>query len=62
MFHPFKIDKVEVIGLITVFVFSFIFFYKDTFLFWGCLAAALITTALVAATWLLLKWLYLALR
>lgn len=58
----FKLDKIELIGLIFVFAFSFIFFFKDTFLFWNCLFAALITTALATATYMIMKWFYLAVK
>lgn len=55
-------SKAELIALIFVFVFSFVFFYKDTFLFLDCLVAASITTALVAATYIVLKWFVLAFK
>lgn len=38
----------------------FLLFYYDTGLFWKSLAAALITGALVWATYMILRWLILA--
>lgn len=55
-------NKLEMIGLIFTFVFSFVFFYKDTFMFFDCLAAASIATLLTAASYIVLKWLVLAFR
>lgn len=62
MLKRFSISNVELLSIIFVFVFSFVFFFKDTFLFWQCLFAALITTALFAATYAILKWFFLALK
>lgn len=50
-------DNVTVLIAIFTFLFSFIFFFKDTFYFFSSLTAALITTALVTFTVLMLKWL-----
>ncbi|MCB1113782.1 MAG: hypothetical protein KDK62_03410 [Chlamydiia bacterium] len=61
MDSPYAISKLETLMIIFVFVFSFVFFFQNTFMFWDCLFAALITTALFTATYMICRWFYLAL-
>jgi len=55
-------DNVTLLIAIFTLVFSFIFFFKDTFYFFSSFTAALITTALVTFTVLMLKWMYRAVK
>lgn len=55
-------DNVTLLITIFTFVFSFVFFFKDTYYFLSSITAALITTALVTFTTIMLKWLYKAVK
>lgn len=58
---PYALSKLESLLILFVFSFSFAFFFKDTFMIWKCLFAALLTTALFTASYIVLRWLYLSL-
>lgn len=62
MYKIFQFQKIELIAFIFLFVFSFVFFYKDTFMFWYCLGAAILSTALAVASYIILRWFYLSLK
>lgn len=56
------VDNVTLLIAIFTLIFSFIFFFKDTFFFFSSLTAALITTSLVTFTVIMLKWIYKAVK
>lgn len=60
MNSPFAVSKLEILLITFVFLFSFAFFYKDTFQFGKCLFAALLTTGLFSASYMILRWFYLS--
>lgn len=62
MDSPFAISKLESLMIIFVFVFSFAFFFQYTFMFRDCLFAALITTGLFTAAYMVMRWFYLSLK
>lgn len=57
----FKLDRLGILIAIFTFFFSFFFFYFNTDMFIKCLVAAVITTALVTFTYIVIKWFYEAL-
>lgn len=61
--NDFKIvDRISLLIAAVTFFFSFFIFFSDTKIFFGSLAAALMTAGLVWATYVVLRWLLLANR
>lgn len=56
------VSKGELLGLILIFTFSFFYFFKDTHMLVDCLVAAAITTALISASYMVLRWFFRALN
>lgn len=56
---------VEPIGFViagAAFIFSFLLFYSDNGMFFGSFSAALMTAALAWGTYIVLRWILLAIR
>lgn len=56
------IDKTSYIVALITLLLSFILFFSDTLEFMKSLAAAILLAALVWASYIMLRWLFLALR